>query len=106
MTTAAMRVILGDDPNTMEEEHELPMVDGLLHPVVGVEVPGMGHVLYMGADDNGPERALFTQGPGRERYIDPTRVDSETVEIPIVVNGRGQRRMVVVIRGVEGPPHA
>jgi hypothetical protein len=99
VTTAKVRTILGDDPHTVEEDRDAPLVEGLHSAtlgVVAVEVAGLGVVLFVAADDRGPDRAMFTQGPGTERHIDVVRTEAG-VECTVLKNGVGQRRMVVVL---------
>ncbi len=90
--TAKVRTILGDDPNTVEEDHDAEIRTDVTSAIC-VVVAGMGHVLY--APETG--KAMFTSGPGTEREIDQRQEDG-VVELTIIKNSRGQRRMVVVLQ--------
>lgn len=91
---AHVRTILGDDPNTITQDTPAEIRDDVTSAIC-VVVAGMGHVLY--SPDQG--RAMFTQGPGTEREVEVRVVDGG-VEVTVIANSRGQRRMVVVIDGV------
>jgi hypothetical protein len=94
---AWVRTVLGDDPHTVESEHEAELVPGLPDGVVGVEVGGMGHVLVAPSSGDLPDRAMFTRGQGTERDIDVVRGEDGRLECTVVKNSRGQRRLVVAV---------
>lgn len=95
-----MRTILGDDPHVVEDDQPAEMLEWLA-PMAGVKVDGMGTLIFAPHDNKGPDRAVFTQGPGRDRDVEVRRTDPDRVECTIIANSRGQRRMIVVIVGLE-----